>query len=712
MFGTTDWELMMYRPLIIAAVVLIAGPALAQDYPAPDRISARSLATMTPDSPNPYLAFLPEGVEPDYEYWNAWMREESQRRARDTRSSLTSVAVDFSESEPNDTQASGNFVSTFGFGGDQSTEVDIAGATTNLNPVPTPFDTAAEDNGSITLASAIPTLNSESALITSSFLGDGPHGSGGTGNADFDFFALPGLVAGDSLHLDITTADNGATFDSVVAVYDSAGNLLAFDTEEVFPSNLDALLEYVVPADGDYYVLVSDYYSGPPNDPFDSASGAGAGTEGAYDLTIGLNVTDSDFFTFDLTAGDVVHVNLDANSGVVAFLDPTGTVLIGSGADVTGIYPPASPLLGGGAAIASLVAPASGRFALAVFNAGPGYTAELRLFRPVLEGGAADTKQILFVDFDGATFDNSIFGDVGMVSLSPLSSFLGGWGLSPGDESAVIDAILASIEESLRTDLLGTPNPLFDVTILNSRDHADPFGNPNVSRLIVGGTIAEFGISTIGLAQSIDPGNFETEETGVILLDLLSAPSNNANSLNQFGLVNGATKFDLIGAGVGNISAHEAGHYVGNFHTEQFITPPNIMDQGGNLANSVGVGNDGNLGSGDDIDVDFGPDLFVPSEGLVGTEDTLANTAFALTTPPVVVLNVYVNFNATPGGDGSIANPVDSVSNGLAILSPGGRLRIFSGSTSETFMNGTAIDTQMTIENESPGSGTVRIGTP
>ena len=99
---------------------------------------------------------------------------------------------------------------------------------------------------------------------------------------------------------------------------------------------------------------------------------------------------------------------------------------------------------------------------------------------------------------------------------------------------------------------------------------------------------------------------------------------------NQYGLAGGATKIDLIGQGVGNITAHEAGHYLGSFHTEQFVTAPNIMDQGGNLANTVGVGPDENLGTGDDVDVDFIIDRFVPSEGFLGEEDTRSLTAFGL----------------------------------------------------------------------------------
>jgi hypothetical protein len=70
--------------------------------------------------------------------------------------------------------------------------------------------------------------------------------------------------------------------------------------------------------------------------------------------------------------------------------------------------------------------------------------------------------------------------------------------------------------------------------LLNSRDHADPFGAPH-DRLVVGGTISELGIGTIGIAQSIDPGNFATSETGVVLLDLLSGPAFDPNSLNSSG---------------------------------------------------------------------------------------------------------------------------------------------------------------------------------
>jgi hypothetical protein len=56
------------------------------------------------------------------------------------------------------------------------------------------------------------------------------------------------------------------------------------------------------------------------------------------------------------------------------------------------------------------------------------------------------------------------------------------------------------------------------------------------------------------------------------------------------------------------------------------------MDAGGaNFQNLFGVGPDNVGGTADDLDVDFGDDVFSPAEGFVGTEDTLGRIVFGLT---------------------------------------------------------------------------------
>jgi hypothetical protein len=172
------------------------------------------------------------------------------------------------------------------------------------------------------------------------------------------------------------------------------------------------------------------------------------------------------------------------------------------------------------------------------------------------------------------------------------------------------------------------------VNILNSRDHADPFGRPDVSRLIVGGTIAESGIDTIGIAQSIDPGNFELAESALILLDVVSgSPAEFGEATFNTYLTPASDRVKFVGTALGNIASHEAGHYLGNWHVDQFNTVLNLMDQGGNFPLLYGVGPDGVGGTADDPDVDFGEDTLNPNEGFTGQENTRTRTRWALTSP-------------------------------------------------------------------------------
>ena len=136
------------------------------------------------------------------------------------------------------------------------------------------------------------------------------------------------------------------------------------------------------------------------------------------------------------------------------------------------------------------------------------YTLDWAAFRPELESQDRNDRQILFLDFDGETIDATEFFGFGnsVANLSPLSSFLAGWGLAAADEDAVIDAITATVAENYRdVGLLGNNGDRsvdgvdgnYEIEIITSRDSTDPFGFPldpfgsaNVSRVIVGGTVA------------------------------------------------------------------------------------------------------------------------------------------------------------------------------------------------------------------------------
>ncbi|MBA3287202.1 MAG: hypothetical protein H0U21_04140 [Acidimicrobiia bacterium] len=157
-----------------------------------------------------------------------------------------------------------------------------------------------------------------------------------------------------------------------------------------------------------------------------------------------------------------------------------------------------------------------------------------------------------------------------MRTLSPLRAFLGRWGLTNSQLDPLIGRIVRTVRENIRRDMLDAGlNPDFELRILNSRDDPDRWGDPNVSRVIVGGTIDQSGIPTIGIAQSIDPGNFGTEESALVLLDILSDPPAGFGdpSLNSY-IGPGSYRLGFIGRAVGNIVSHEAGHFFGNWPSD------------------------------------------------------------------------------------------------------------------------------------------------
>ncbi|WP_089719362.1 PPC domain-containing protein [Candidatus Entotheonella palauensis] len=640
--------LIMYSLLIGYGILSMAqaqtllppkGAAASSDKLTYHGYTLEQLRAIKPGSSNPYLSLLPPGVTPDMAYWMARMQAEARAKGAVQTSGPGVPMVE--ESEPNNTPATANPISDFGNGPGLTPQTNVNGSFP-APPEPTPAGPFPEDDGAIPLASD-PGLNAGQLVRITAQIGDGPHGSSGSGSGDFDFYVISGVTAGQVITANINTQPPGVfppPFDSFLGLWDSQGNLLTFNDDQR-PSDsffLDSFIQFTVPQDGDYYISVGSFRSSIPRDPFDSSSGEGIGTEGEYELILGLAAYDVDFFSLALNAGDVLNVNGLGAISHVSLFDPAGVELITSGSDITVILPEEAPFRGGGNPALVYLVSQPGMYAVRVtsFQSGD-YIAELRTARPPLETAEIGTKQILFIDFDGATIDPSDFvgGPPDQRILSPLSSFLGNWGLQPDAENAVIDAILDVSVENLQRDIAEMGfNPQFDIEILNSRDHEDPFGQPNVSRVIVGGTIAESGIETIGIAQSIDVGNFATAESGLVLLDVLSGTNGESASVNTFPIAASASIIDFIGIAVGNIVAHEAGHFFGNFHTNQFNASENIMDQGGNPAGTFGVGEDGTFGTEDDVDVDFGLDDYVPNEGLVGIEDTLNVISFGLTSMP------------------------------------------------------------------------------
>jgi hypothetical protein len=87
-----------------------------------------------------------------------------------------------------------------------------------------------------------------------------------------------------------------------------------------------------------------------------------------------------------------------------------------------------------------------------------------------------------------------------------------------------------------------------------------------------------------------------------------------------------------------NITAHEAGHFLGSWHTDPHSGRHDLMAPG-DVVGAFGYGPDGVGGTADDTRPAFGQDAFDPSEGFVGVEDARNRTLIGLDgcTPPTTL---------------------------------------------------------------------------
>ena len=356
-----------------------------------------------------------------------------------------------------------------GVEGDYDLNISLAAAPPSLTPT--------ENDDAIPFANETGLALGERVRF-SGFIGDGAHGSSGTGTGDFDYYAIDAR-AGETITVDIDTEFNSG-LNTLLNLYDSGGTLLAYNNDDGDSSGADSFLSFTPDRTGTYFVSVHDVRS-VFGDLFEPGNGQGAGGEAAYDITFGLEPSaDRDFYNIDLNPGDILSASVTGRATELTLLDSAGNQLLRTRRDQagTGDYPAGSPLNQETSSTnLAYVIERAGTYSISAQQGTGDYELELEVLRPFLEQAEPGTVQTLFLDFDGATLNpRDVFrrGVDGDVELSPLSAFLPNWGLTAADEDAVIDAIVATVTEKLKTDIRQSgDNPNFDIEILNSRDHAD-----------------------------------------------------------------------------------------------------------------------------------------------------------------------------------------------------------------------------------------------
>ena len=372
------------------------------------------------------------------------------------------------------------------------------------------------------------------------------------------------------------------------------------------------------------------------------------------------SVLDEDYFALDLKKGDILDSRLVAVTGqrpTVALLDSNAQELLFAQGRFLGgtAYPPTSPLYTDGSTTLPYVIGTTGRYYLRVADGVGSYVLNLRVQRSTFEKDPIGTKQVLYVDFDGAftraeTLNLTALGvPAGTLRIPPMSRIMPQLGLTTADAPAVARNVMTRLEQKMRTSLAArsnngffgsTGNPgEFDIQLISSYDSPDLWGQPNVSRVLVGGTQADIGLDPatglLGIAQSVDVGNFGHEESGLVMLDILVADTIDPTIVPIAGNV---SRSDLFAEMLSMVIAHEAGHYLGGVHQDPNNTQFGIMDQFYDPLVVSGAGPDGIFGNRDDEPLFFSVDEYSPTAGVPfggGVNDSANMLAFGMSTGTV-----------------------------------------------------------------------------
>lgn len=808
---------------LVAATGLLLGGFTSQAYE--PVYTEAELAQITPTSPNPHLALLPSTVVPDYDYWDSMLYWGARNLPDDLYKPRADVVVEELEGSRDPVTYALEIDLATGkpytnsdfpdaqelppeFGSDPVDQIQEIQISASFRPGTFITTFVHEDNGAINVndnrpGAARPVntgLLPGQITAALSTIGDGPHGSTGTGQGDFDYYATGHLPSGVTIEIDVDTFTGGQELDSYLILWRSNGSIVDFnDNDPRFLGTRDSYIRYFIPEGGagTYYVSVSSWQprifetASLPEFATRSGSGGGYYTEGDY--SINISVSDLDFFLInELRAGDVLSFgNVEPGAPVLdaSLYNPSQTLRLFSNQNATFLYPDGHPYKNNAPIHGALVVPSDGDYYLALSGSSSGdYIVDLEVHRPWIEtestedipasdpppdpgggvgegdgGGGGDddggdggggggpsvrdhpTRQVLYLTMWGERI-SEVYGEDPVVEIGPwafsnievnLSVFNDGFYNAP-DQTTEITPLIYWMEqiftlgddEELETrdavmrGLVGEDiRNMVDLKLGDSTDvrvGPPPDNFSDYSEIWIGGSVAETGIDTIGIAQTIDVGNFDFSEKAIVLMDFITEdvpliphfvdPSSDPDIQQASDDAAYYRKWLEV---VTTVVAHEAGHFFGNFHVDTFSGPNNVMNQFYVSAPVAGAGPDGVTNTFDDIQTSLGPDVYSPVEGFKGVEDTRETTYYGVGGGNPTSLNtgsLHVDFRPDQDGIGTEPDPFNVLQSAIGIIDAGGTVNFTSSSGPEVFTGDNVIDFPMTLKNYAPEMGVVRIG--
>ena len=386
-----------------------------------------------------------------------------------------------------------------------------------------------------------------------------------------------------SVRVETLTADtegSAAGVDTILVVWDAEGTPLVADDD----SGTGVLSSLSLPAGHPRHLLRDGRQATPSTrcrrDPFDSGSGAGGADTGAYRVSIASRELDADFFSVRLRAGAVVGAGAEgAATGLTVAHALRRAARRGVGTGRLLALPADLAAHRRWQHRRSPTSPRSpGWYTVQVSGGTGAYDVTVEGYRPGTQGDRGRTQTVL-LDFAPGRVNTATWGGPGTRSVVAVRGVRPAVGDRPHRGAAGWrTASSTRCARNLQAEIAGT-NSDVDVEVLNARTNPELIGQENVSRIYVAGTIAETGISTIGIAQYIDPGNFGHED-GRSCSSTCSArrpDRRRAQHLHQR-----QQRQDRVRDGRGGQRDGPRGRpHIGNYHTDNADEIHNMMDSGG-----------------------------------------------------------------------------------------------------------------------------------
>ncbi len=572
----------------------------------------------------------------------------SEKKGSDTTTPLIIEENERLNENTNDFSGGEEVIPNFGTDENQVRNVRVKGGLDEIG-IPTLIREEAEDNHAFSIADPLDFKNDETIQVNASL---NNLFKNGTLSGDYDvyeFIAEPGR----KYLFDVeNTGDESLTFLAFI----NTGNDRSFEIQYLF-SNKGTFAYTASDISEIVNLTIIQLQSGvfPTLFPDNPDAIYAVGDETTYTLTATEKVSpDRDLYRVELKKGDVFGV---IGTGDAEFRIGLASLEVASGIAINGIYgiftEENSPLPMAGDYGFHYVVPQDGPYFLFVDEGFGSYEFQIAVSPPGLEiEDPIFDRQVIFLNMAGAEmslgeFFEFSFDDPDVRTLSGLESFMTNWDLERRQVTQLANKIEAIVTKKLRETLTATGNKS-DVLIFS--DFGEPFMRDAIldyfessgivySRLIIGGTLEEFNIQRriLGVASSIDVGNFDLSDNAIVLLDLLSSQTDLRNSINSIPMSESANKIDLVAEVVGNIATHEAGHFLGNWHVDNTSDAISIMDRGGqNIATRAGVLSGDAYGSDQNIALLFQKEGYsqdLEEPGFLGVNETDINTSYAIANP-------------------------------------------------------------------------------